>query len=147
MLDLVPFRKRNEDVSRSLMKSFHDIFNEDFFAPMRSNTHPFRTDIHEREDAFLIESELPGFSKADIDISYSNHYLTIKASRNQEQNVDGEDHQVIRRERYYGEFVRRFYVENIKDDQISASFENGILKLEIPKKEKAQSVKKRIEIQ
>ncbi|GGD64551.1 Hsp20 family protein [Paenibacillus nasutitermitis] len=74
-------------------------------------------------------------------------YLTIKASRHQEQDMNGDENQMIRRERYYGEFIRRFYVENIKDELITSSFENGILKLEIPKKDKEQTHNKRIEIQ
>jgi HSP20 family protein len=146
MFDLVPFRRKNEDLARSFIKSFNDVFNEDFFAPMRSNTHQFHTDIREREDAYLIESELPGFTKEDIEVNYSHNYLTIKAKRNQQENNEDSEHQVIRRERFYGEFVRRFYVENIEDEKISASFQNGILKLEIPKREKAESVTKRIEI-
>jgi HSP20 family protein len=146
MFDLVPFRGKNEDVVRSIMKSFNDVFNEDFFAPLRSNTHHFHTDIHERENAYFIESELPGFTKEEIEVNYSHNYLTIKAKRNQEENKDDTGNQVIRRERFYGEFVRRFYVENIDDAKINASFQNGILKLEIPKREKAESVTKRIEI-
>jgi HSP20 family protein len=146
MFDLVPFRKKNEDMVRGIMKSFNDVFNDDFFAPMRSNTHHFHTDIHERENAYFIESELPGFTKEDIEVSYSHNYLTIKAKRNQQENMDDNGNQVIRRERFYGEFVRRFYVENIEDEKISARFQNGILKLEIPKRETAESVTKRVEI-
>lgn len=147
MFDLVPFRKKNEDVVRHLMKSFNDVFNDDFFAPMRSNTHHFRADIREREDAYLIESELPGFKKEDIEIDYSNQYLTIKATRKQEEDEQDNKNQIIRSERYFGEFVRRFYVENIQDDNISAKFQDGVLKLEIPKKESTAQVTKRIEIE
>jgi HSP20 family protein len=146
MFDLVPFRKKNDDVVRSFVKSFNDIFNDDFFAPMRSNTHHFHTDIRERDNAYVIESELPGFTKDDIEVNYSHNYLTIKATRNQEENKDENENQVIRRERFFGEFVRRFYVENIEDDKIDANFQNGVLKLEIPKKTKAEPVAKRIEI-
>lgn len=143
MFDLVPFRRKSEDVVSHLVKSFGDVFNEDFFAPLRSNT--FHTDIREKEDVYLVESELPGFSKEDIEIDYRNNYLTIKATRNHEEN--GNKDQIIRSERYYGEFIRRFYVENINDENIKAKFQNGILKLEIPKKEKVEQNAKRIEIE
>lgn len=145
MFDLVPFRKKNDDVARHLVKTFNDVLNEDFFAPMRSNIHAFRTDIRERDNAYVIESELPGFSKENIEIDYNNQYLTIKATRNHEEN-DSKD-QVIRSERYSGEFVRRFYVENIQYENITAKFQDGVLKLEIPKQEKAIPVTKRIEIE
>jgi HSP20 family protein len=147
MFDLVPFRnKKNEDVVRSFVKSFHDVFNDDFFAPLKSNTHHFQTDIRENEQAYIIESELPGFNKEDIEVDYNNKYLTIKATRNHEGNQEEQNNQIIRRERYYGEFVRRFYVENIKDDSITANFENGVLKLEIPKKDKEAVASKKITI-
>jgi HSP20 family protein len=145
MFDLIPFRKKNEDVVRHLVNSINDVFNEDFFAPLRSNVHQFRTDIRDRGDAYLIESDLPGFSKENIEIDYSNHYLTIKATRKHEEE-DRQNDQVLRSERSYGEFVRRFYVENIQYDNIKAKFQDGVLMLEVPKKEKAEPVTKKIEI-
>jgi len=74
-------------------------------------------------------------------------YLTIKATRKQEEDEQDNKNQIIRSERYFGEFVRRFYVENIQDDNISAKFQDGVLKLEIPKKESTAQVTKRIEIE
>jgi HSP20 family protein len=143
----VPFRsKKNEEVVRSFVKSFNDVFNDDFFAPMRSNTHHFHTDIREQDNVYLIESELPGFAKEDIEVDYSHNYLTIKATRKQDEEMDDKGNQIIRRERFYGEFVRRFYVENIEDDKIIANFQNGVLKLEIPKKAMPEPVIKRIQI-
>ncbi len=87
MFDLVPFRKRNQDVMRQVFDSFNDIFNEDYFAPMKGDLHKFSTDIRETKDAYVIDSELPGFTKQDIDVDYSNHYLTIKAVRKKEEKT------------------------------------------------------------
>jgi HSP20 family protein len=145
MFDLMPFRKKNEDVVRHLVNSINDVFNEDFFAPLRSHIHQFRTDIHDKGDAYLIEAELPGFNKENIEIDYSNHYLTIKATRKHEEE-DRKDTQILRSERSYGEFVRRFYVENIQYEHIKAKFEDGVLMLEVPKKEQDEPVRKKIEI-
>lgn len=145
MFDLVPFGKRREDVFGALAKSFNEVFNDDFFAPMTSSTLSFRTDIRESEQAYLIEAELPGFKKEEIDIDYASPYLTIKAVRKEENSQENDAHQVVRRERRYGEYVRRFYVQDINEDEIRASLKDGLLSLEVPKRQK--SAGKRIEIQ
>lgn len=145
MFDLVPFSKRRDDAFGMLAKSFNDMFNDDFFAPIKSSTMSFRTDIRESEGAYLIEAELPGFKKEEIDIDYANPYLTIKAVRKEENNEENKDHQIVRRERRYGEYVRRFYVQDIAEDGIRASLKDGMLTLEVPKRQKTKGT--RIEIQ
>ncbi|QSF45394.1 Hsp20/alpha crystallin family protein [Paenibacillus tianjinensis] len=145
MFDLVPFGKRRDDVFGALAKSLNEVFNDDFFAPMTSSTLSFRTDIRESEQAYLIEAELPGFKKEEIDIDYASPYLTIKAVRKDENSQENEDHKIVRRERRYGEYVRRFYVQDINEDEIRASLKDGLLLLEVPKRQK--SAGKRIEIQ
>lgn len=145
MFDLVPFGKRRDDVFGALAKSLNEVFNDDFFVPMTSSTLSFRTDIRESEQAYLIEAELPGFKKEEIDIDYASPYLTIKAVRKDENSQENEDHKIVRRERRYGEYVRRFYVQDINDDEIRASLKDGLLSLEVPKRQK--SAGKRIEIQ
>ncbi|OKP99494.1 Hsp20/alpha crystallin family protein [Paenibacillus sp. P46E] len=145
MFDLVPFGKRRDDAFGVLAKSLNEVFNDDFFAPMKSSTLSFRTDIRESEQAYLIEAELPGFTKEEIDIDYASPYLTIKAVRKEENSEEKKDHQVVRRERRYGEYVRRFYVQDIAEDEIRASLKDGLLTLSVPKRQKPLG--KRIEIQ
>ncbi|WP_151735568.1 Hsp20/alpha crystallin family protein ['Paenibacillus yunnanensis' Narsing Rao et al. 2020] len=146
MFYLVPFGKRNrEDAFSLLAKSFNDMFNDDFFAPIKSGVQSFRTDVHESEQAYLIEAELPGFRKDEIDIDYNAPYLTIKAVRNEEKSEENDKQQVVRKERRYGEYVRRFYVQDIAEEGIRASLKDGLLKLEVPKRTKPQG--KRIEIE
>lgn len=145
MFDLVPFGKRRDDAFGMLAKSLNDVLNDDFFAPIKSSTMSFRTDIRESEQAYLIEAELPGFKKEEIDIDYASPYLTIKAVRKEENAEESKDHQIVRRERRYGEYVRRFYVQDIAVEEIRASLKDGLLKLEVPKQQKPQG--KRIEIQ
>lgn len=147
MLDLVPFRRKNNDLVDNMMKSFHELFDQNFLAPLNGNAHQFHTDIRETENAYLIESELPGFTKDDIEIDFSNGYLTIKAVRNQQEEEKDSQDKIIRKERYYGEFVRRFYVDNIDEDHIKAKLEDGVLKLEVPKKEKSLPTGKRVTIE
>lgn len=145
MFDLVPFGKRRDDVFGVLAKSLNEVFNDEFFAPILGAAQSFRTDIRESGQAYLIEAELPGFKKEEIDIDYTRPYLTIKAVRKEENAQENEEHQVVRRERRYGEYVRRFYVQDIAEDEIRASLKDGMLSLEVPKQQKSQG--KRIEIQ
>lgn len=144
MFDFVPFSKRKDDAFGMLAKSLNDVFSDDFFAPLKSSTMSFRTDIRESEQAYLIEAELPGFKKEEIDIDYATPYLTIKAARKEEGTEESNDHQWVRRERRYGEYLRRFYVQDIAEEEIHASLKDGLLSLEVPKRQKAQG--KRIEI-
>ncbi|MEI2398200.1 Hsp20 family protein [Paenibacillus phytohabitans] len=135
MFDLVPFGKRRDDAFGVLAKSLNEVFNDDFFAPLTSSTLSFRTDIRESEGAYLIEAELPGFKKEEIDIDYTSPYLTIKAVRKEENSEENKEHQT----------VRRFYVQDIAEEGIRASLKDGMLSLEVPKRQKSQG--KRIEIQ
>ena len=132
MFELMPFGKRREDAFGQLMKSFHDAFNDafpdDVFAPFKGSMMSFKTDVKETEHAYLVEAELPGFRKEDIEISYADPYLTIKAVRKEDQSVEDTNQHMVRKERRYGEYVRRFYVQNIAEDQIDASLKDGVLK-------------------
>lgn len=145
MFGLVPFGKRGEDAFGQLAKTWNDMLNDEFFAPLKSSTLSFRTDIRESEQAYVIEAELPGFRKEEIDIDYANPYLTIRAVRKEEKKEERAEQQLVRRERHYGEYVRRFYVQDIDGEGIRATLKDGVLALEVPKRQKPQA--KRIEIQ
>ena len=133
MFDLIPFGKRREDAFGQLVKSFNDRFDDDWFAPFKGSGLSFKTDIRETDQAYLVEAELPGFQKDDIEINYAAPYLTIKAVRKEENKVENTDQQIVHRERHFGEYVRRFYVQDIDDSSITATLKDGVLKLEVPK--------------
>lgn len=96
------------------------------------------TDIREYENSYQLDFELPGFKKEDIKADITDGYLTIHASRSTEESEKDEAGNYIRRERCTGECNRSFYLgENITAEEVYASFENGLLKLEIPKKQKS----------
>ena len=107
-----------------------------------------KTDIKEHKDNYSIMIDLPGYIKDDIKISIDDGYLTINAkmSKDEEEKEKG---RFIRRERYFGECSRSFYVgDNVEVDDIKASFKNGALSLEIPKKEQKEiSEKKYVQIE
>lgn len=144
MFDLIPFGRRREDAFGQLVKSFNDVLSDDWFAPFKGNMMSFHTDIRETDKAYLVEAELPGFQKDDIEISYADPYLMIKATRKEDSSIEDSDRHMVRQERRYGEYMRKFYVPDIQDEQISASLKDGILKLEIPKKPNSRV--KRIQI-
>lgn len=96
-----------------------------------------QTDIKEKDDSYELEMDLPGFKKDEIQASVENGYLTIRAAKGlDEDEKEKETGKYIRRERYAGSLMRSFYVgDEIKQEDIHAKFENGILQLSIPKKE------------
>lgn len=113
--------------------AFDDLFNDSFF---RSNSGVMKTDIKEKEGSYLLDVELPGFKKEEINLNLENGYLTIQANHNVDNSQKDEDGNVIRRERSYGSCSRSFYVGDVlTEEDIKAKYENGELKIFLPKKE------------
>lgn len=141
MFDLMPFGSNNtNDIFHYL-----DNFEKNFFSGL-TNTSQFRTDILDKGDRYLLQAELPGFEKDDIKIDLNNDLLTISAEHNESEEQT--DKNFIRRERRYGSFSRSFDISNIKAEEISAEYKNGILNLTLPKKqENPAPSNRRIEIQ
>ena len=110
-----------------------DFFRDDFFDRKdRMNYNLMKTDIREDENSYLLEVDLPGYSKDDIKIDITDGYLTINAKVEKEDKDESKTY--VRRERFTGEVSRSFYVgDDIKEDEVKASFKNGILTLEVPK--------------
>lgn len=96
-----------------------------------------KTDVKEAENGYEVAIDLPGYTKEDVKAELKDGYLTITASRNSEQEQTDEKTKYIRRERYSGQCSRTFYVgEEVTQEDINASFKDGILYLGIPKKDK-----------
>ena len=108
-----------------------------------------KTDIREKEGSYELDVDLPGFKKEDLKLQLENGYLTISAVRNTKKDEKDEKGKYIRQERYSGAVSRSFYVgESITEEDIHAKFEDGILKLSIPKEDaKAVEAKKYITIE
>ncbi|NTJ18565.1 Hsp20/alpha crystallin family protein [Agrobacterium rhizogenes] len=146
MFDLIPFRKRNEDLFGHMLKSFNDMVESPFLSPFGTGLQPFRTDIREEQNKYLVEAELPGIAKEDIDIHVEGNELIIRAKRNEMTEQKDDTNRIIRQERRSGEFIRRFYVEHIDEENIKAKLENGVLKLDIPKRPGEDHSRKSIQI-
>ena len=120
---LIP-RRNNFDL-------FEDVFGDSFFKDHENQF--MRTDIREKDDKYLIDIDLPGYEKENIKIKVEEGYLTIQATMNTENETE-EKGKFVRKERYTGSCSRSFYIgEEVKSNDIKASFKKGILSLEVPK--------------
>lgn len=128
MFDILPFGQRQKDLF-----SYLDNFDKDFFGDTSGFISTFRSDILDKGDKYVLQAELPGFDKEDINIDIDGDFLTISAEHNEEKEESDKDKNYVRRERKYGSFSRRFDISNIKHDEISAEYKNGILELDLPK--------------
>lgn len=124
-----------------------DVFDDFMFPTVKDDFGKMKCDIYEKDGAYHLEMDVPGFDKKDVQIEVDdNDYLTITAEKNTEDSEEDADKNYIRKERNYGKYQRAFYVGGIDKDNIQANFENGILKITMPKKEEEKSSKKTIEI-
>lgn len=117
-----------------------DIFDNFMTARDRNE---MKCDIYEKDGNYHIEMDVPGFDKNDISIEEKDGYLTITAEKHNEENTEEKNY--IKRERVYGKYQRSFYLGDLDTDNVEAEFNNGTLKLVIPKKEVTEN-KKVIEI-
>lgn len=136
MFNVVPFRKNNAMTKKGfgLDDFFSDFLRDDFFSPTFVGGNSFKVDLKEDDNNYTIDADLPGIKKEDISLEYDNNYLTISAKR--DETVENKDDDFVRRERTYGEFKRSFYIDNVDENTVDASFTDGVLKVTLPKKEK-----------
>lgn len=146
MFDLIPFRNRSR---RDVVEREEDPFNSlvsDFFGDVMDFAgRSFRADIKESDDEYTIEAEMPGMKKEDIQLEINDDYLTISAVQSEEKEEKKENY--IRRERRQGKYTRSFYLENVNQDDIKAEYDEGILKVHLPKEEKTPVKKRTIDIE
>ena len=146
MFDLVPFRKNNIGLRRpnSFEGMLDSFFNDDFFNGFPTFSNGFNVDLRETDSQYIVEADLPGVNKDSLNLYYENNYLTICAKRENvlEDNSSG----YVRREKSYGEFKRSFYVDNIDENSIDASFNNGVLNITMNKLNKDNPNRRSIDI-
>lgn len=110
--------------------------------------HMMRTDVHEKEDGYEVYIDLPGFKKDEITLNLENGYLTVSAAKGLDKDEQDKNGRVIRRERYAGSMQRSYFIgKEIPEDEIKARFEDGVLKLFVPKAEDKLPAKKTIAIE
>ena len=108
-----------------------------------------KTDVKDTENGYEVDIDLPGFKKDEISIELEKGYLTVSAAKGLDKDEEDKKGKYIRKERYAGAMQRSFYVgENLTQEDIKAKYENGILRLSVPKKEaKPVETKKTIAIE
>ena len=146
MFGLIPFNTNSIDNKGDEFGNLlSDFFDDNFFTPFYKEANAFKADIKETENEYLVEAELPGVKKEDISLEYKDNNLTISAKR--DETIDKEKDNYVRKERHHGTFSRTFYVEDIKEDSISAKFDNGELIVTLPKLPKTEEKVNKIDIQ
>lgn len=124
----------NNNLGFSLFDNMFDEMFRDPFFTSNNTTKLMKTDIQEKDNNYIIDMDLPGYDKSNIKAQLKDGYLTITAQKNTSKEDKDEKENYIRRERYCGECSRSFYVgEDLKEENIKASFNNGILQLILPK--------------
>lgn len=117
---------------------FDDSFEKHFFGghdPLygKHARNMMKTDIKENDAQYILDIDLPGFKKDEVNVELNNGYLTVSAAKGLDKDETDQDGRYIRRERYAGQMARSFYVGDLKPEDISAKYEDGILKLTLPK--------------
>ena len=143
MYSLLPFGR----YTNNSLNSLFDDFERSFFPVDRTAMPAFRTYIKDEGDHFLLEADLPGFKKEDIDLHLQDGVLTITAKHDETVENKDEGGKYVCRERRVGSFTRSFNVSGIQEDAISAGYENGVLKLTLPKQGEPEPQSRKIAIQ
>ena len=125
---------------------FDEFFNDDFMNfPVWGGRNPLygkhaknlmKTDVRETDGSYELDVDLPGFKKDEISVDLKDGYLTIQAAKGLDKDEQDKKGRYIRQERYAGTMSRSFYVGDVEPDQVSAKYEDGILKISLPKQEK-----------
>lgn len=109
---------------------FDEVFSDPFFGEKENKI--MKTDVKEKDGNYILEVDIPGYDKEDIQIELRDGYLTVTATKNEEK--EDKKAKYLRRERFSGMCSRSYYVgDNVKEEDIKANFKNGILKIEFPK--------------
>jgi HSP20 family protein len=140
-MTLIRFKNPQNDVRHGIMPTFLNEFFNDFMHSELMNKDFFKTvpavNINETADKFVVEIAAPGLSKEDFKVEVEKGVLSIKAEKKEVKSDENSKH--IRREFSYSSFNRTFNMpEQVNPDSISAEYENGVLKLQLPKKEEAK---------
>lgn len=126
----------------NLFSVFNDLDRDFFSDTMQINS--CRTDIRDAGDKYIMEAELAGFDRDDINIDIKDSYLVISAER--KNSSDDKDKKYIRRERSYSSYKRSFDVSDVDTENVNAEYKNGVLTIDLPKKKHEDPVSRRLEI-
>ncbi len=137
MFGLTPYSRKNNSLYNPFKEM--DEFEKNFFSSPfsffnSSSIDEFKTDIKDEGDHYELEADLPGFDKKDIKLDINDNILTISAQRHSEHEEKNKKGKYVCCERSYGYYSRDFDLSNVKADEIKAKYNNGVLRLIMPKK-------------
>ena len=137
-------QQRNSDIYSMTPFNFFEDFRRNLFNDLKSNL--IKTDIHETDNEYLVEAELPGIPKENIQVTYEDGVLTISGQQQIDTVDEDKKGKLIRSERSSTSLRRQYLLENVKEDEIKASYSDGILKVTLPK-DSNKEIKKSIPIE
>jgi len=149
MFSIIPYRANRNVAPRG----FFDEFANDFFRPFLEGSlarpeRAMKVDVRDDGDRYTLEADMPGVARDDVKVEVSGDVLTISANYDQQKEEKGEDERYVYRERRCGSMTRSFNVEGIREEDITAQFRDGVLKLTLPKRaEQALPEARSIQIQ
>ena len=116
---------------------FDDMFHDPFFTRSAQPAAPqiMKTDVEEKENGYVLDIELPGYAKEDVQAELKDGYLTIAAQKGLDKDEQDKKGRVLRQERYAGACSRSFYVGNVKPEDVKAKYEDGVLSVIVPKED------------
>lgn len=135
-----PFREMEEFENNFFVNPFGSFFGNRDIAE-------FKTDVTDEGDFYLLEADLPGFDKKDIHLDLNGDNLIITAERHSKAEEKDKNSKAVRIERSYGSYTRSFDVSGVDQEKIKAKYNNGVLKLTLPKKQTSLPESKRLEIE
>ena len=124
----------------------NSFFDDGFFRPFQPFDGGMKADIRETDDSYLIDVEVPGMSKDNLDIELNDNVLTVTAQIEDKKDEKDKEGRYIRRERRSGMFRRSFVLDNVKVADLDAKMDNGVLTIVCPKEEAKVSKNKKIDI-
>jgi HSP20 family protein len=145
MANLVPFNRRRKDLERLGFGDFHNMldgFFSDSWMPERTLMHDtFKIDVKENKNDYMVEAELPGVEKEEIDLKLNDGRLSISIQRDERKEEEDKDRNYIHKERRFCSMSRTVYLEDAESEGINAKLENGLLSILVPKKAKEDRTK------
>jgi len=114
-----------------------DFFNDPWWSRISLFNDTFKVDVQETEKAYLIEAELPGIKKEEVDLQLDDNRLAISVNR--EEKNEEENRNYIHKERRVSSMQRRIYLADAASDDVKAELTNGVLKISVPKKEQVET--------
>ena len=139
MFNMMPYRA-NQNIARHENRGYFEDFANDFFRPffgdgfgLMAAQRQMKVDVKDEGDKFVLEADVPGMKKDDLKVEVNDGVLTISANYDERSEQKDEESKYVYRERRCGSMSRAFNVEGIREDGITARFQDGVLTLELPK--------------